>query len=125
MPYIDHDYYSKTYGGNLISAEEFLRYEILSRMEIDRHTFNRVKNAIKNVQNFSIPEEIKNAQCAVMDYMKKVDMDGGAVVVSESVSKHSVTYAIKSFDDEVRKIVKRFLGGTPWTYRGGGAGIVT
>lgn len=123
MAYIDFQYYSKTYGGNSVSEQEFKSYEIRSRIQVDRYTFNRVKNAIKNVPDFSIPEEIKNAQCAVMDYIKKVDMNGGAVVVSESVSKHSVTYAVGSFDDEVKKIVKTFLHGTPWTYLGGGAGI--
>lgn len=125
MTYIDYDYYSQTYGGSSVSVEEFKLYEIKSRMQVDRYTFNRVKNAMEKVPNFSVPDEIKNAQCAVMDYIKKVDAEGGAVVVSETVSKHSVTYSKKSFEDEMKEIIKNFLHGTSWTYLGGGAGIVT
>lgn len=125
MAYIDYDYYTDSYGGGLVSKEEFKLYEIKSRIQIDRYTFNRVKNVIENIPDFSIPEEIKNAQCEVMDYIKKVEAEGGAVVVSETVSKHSVTYAKKSFEDEVRGIVKNYLHGTSWTYLGGGAGSVT
>lgn len=123
MGYVDFDYYTESYGGNSIPEDEFTKYEIRSRMQIDMYTFNRVKNAIKNVPDFVVPEEIKNAQCAVMDYIKQVDMNGGAVIASETVSKHSVTYAVKSFDEEVRGIVKGFLRGTSWTYLGRGAGI--
>lgn len=125
MTYIDYDYYSNTYGGRTVSEDEFKMYEIKSRAQVDRYTFNRVKNAVENVPDFSVPEEIKNAQCAVMDYIKKVDAEGGAVVVSETVSKHSITYSKKSFEDEVKGIIKDFLHGTSWTYLGGGAGIVT
>lgn len=123
MGYIDFSYYSDIYGGKAVPKEDFTIYEIKSRMRIDRQTFNRVKNAIENVPGFQVPEEIKNAQCAIIDYMKLYDNNGGTIVASETVSKHSVTYSgVKSYDDEIKDIVKEFLGGTPWTYMGGGAG---
>lgn len=124
MTYVDYEYYSTIYGGTDISKEEFARLEIKSRAQIDRYTFRRVQEAVKTIPNYNIPSEIKNAQCELMEYLKKYDENGGAVA-SESVSKHSVTYLSKNFDGEVRGIINSALGGTPWIYRGGGIHIET
>lgn len=121
MGYVDFEYYKFLYNGLIDDVDEFTRYEMRSRMEIDRYTFNRVRKAVRDMPDFEVPEEVKNAQCMMIDFMKTVDDNGGKIIASESVSKHSVTYAgAKSFDEEVRDIVKRCLGGTPWTYMGGG-----
>lgn len=125
MGYIDYAYYSGTYGGDAVSEAEFTRSEAKSRLQIDRHTFNRVRYAVSDDPEFEVPEDVKLAQCAIMDYMKSVEANGGKILASETVSKHSESYVgVKSFDEEIRDIVKQYLGGTPWTYRGGGAGIV-
>lgn len=123
MGYIDYSYYANEYGGKRAKGEDFTFYELSSRMIIDRYTFNRVRYALEDVPGFEIPEEIKIAQCALIDFMVGAEENGGKVIASESVSKHSVTYAgVKSYDEQAKDIVKRYLGGTPWTYAGMGAG---
>lgn len=124
-PYVDYDFYANEFGGTSVSAEQFDSYERKSRMIIDKHTFNRVKNAIDNKDDFVVPEEIKMAQCAVIDLLYKFDMAGGVVVSSETVSKHSQTYVgVKTVDQSIYETVRLYLGGTPWTYFGGGKGYV-
>lgn len=124
MTYVDYDYYSRTYGGTLVPEEGFIRLEIKARAQIDRYTFGRVREALKTIPDFTVPSEIKNAQCELIEYLKRYD-DNGGVVASESVSKHSVTYLARNFDSEVRGIISSLLGGTPWIYRGGGVCIET
>lgn len=124
MGYVDYTYYKDTYGGTAVSEAEFKSLEIRSRMQIDRYTFRRVQEAANKIPGFTIPSEIKNAQCQLMEYLKKYDENGGAVA-SETVSKHSTSYIAKSFDEEVRDIISTCLGGTKWTYRGGGVHVET
>lgn len=121
-PYVDYDFYANEFGGTSVSAEQFDSYERKSRMIIDRHTFDRVKYAAQDVPGFVVPEEIKMAQCALMDDLLKFDLQGGAVA-SETVSKHSVTFiGVKTVDDAIRGTIKLYLGGSPWTYLGRGKG---
>ena len=120
MQYIDFTYYSESYGGNKVTEPEFKQYETQSRLRLDRLTFDRVKQAVTDEPAFSIPEEIKDAQCMIIDCLKKHEGNDGATIASETVGKHSVTYSKKmSADEEIHGIVKRFLGGSPWTFRGG------
>ena len=122
--YVDYEFYVGMYGGKTVPEDEFQSLEVRSRLVIDRMTFNRVKIASEDIPFFEVPEEIKLAQCAIMDCLVNFDINGGAIA-SETTSKHSVTYVKpKTVDEETRDIVKRYLGGTSWTYLGGGKGVV-
>lgn len=120
--YVDHEYYFSVYGGTKVQVSDFTRREIIARTYLDWYTFNRVKYKLELDPEYSVPDEIKNCMCMLMDYLKTYEDNGNAVIASETVSKHSISYATKSSDEEIRGIVNRFLGGTPWTYRGSGAG---
>lgn len=125
-PYIDFQYYSETYGGNSVSEAEFARYEIRSRMQIDRCTFRRVAYCIESFADFEIPSDIKLAQCVIIDYIKSVDDDGGRVIASESVSKHSVSYAAQSYEEKIADIARSYIPAYPWRHRGiGGVYVET
>lgn len=124
MAYVDYTFYTGTYGGTTISEEAFRKYENKGRLQINRYTFNRVANAVSADPAFVVPEEIRLAQCAIMDFVYSCDMNDGLQVKSETVSSHTVTYTgHKTFEQEIKDIIRTYLGGTPWTYRGGGAGV--
>ena len=124
--YVDHNYYSETYGGNSVLETEFKKYEIRSRKYIDKYTFKRVRYCLDNIPGFAIPEEILNAQCEIIDYLKTLDDNGGKEIASESVSKHSITYINKSMESKIDEIIKIGISAYPWRHRGiGGVKVET
>lgn len=59
--------------------------------------------------------------CAVADYLKAYDDNGGALIASETVSKHSVTYLRKqgtTKESEMLRLAGMYLDGTWLAYRG-------
>lgn len=126
MGYVTYEYYTEKYGGRSVSKDDFTRLENNARMYVDKYTFNRLVNAAKNVPEFIVPEQILNAECAIIDILAKSEQMDGKEIASETTSKQSVTYAgVKTFDLKIKDVISLHLGGTPWTYKGGGVGYVT
>ena len=82
--YVDYTFYKESYGGK-IPQGSFLKFSIKASAYIDKITFGRVNKLD------TVPDEVKYAVCAVMDFDKKIEDDGG-IISSESEGNHSVTY---------------------------------
>lgn len=112
--YVDYDFYKESYGGNNVPQGSFLKFAIKASAYIDKITFGRVKKLEE------IPEEVKFATCAVIDFDKKIEDDGG-IISSESEGNHSVTYVSTGNETEDKKRYKEaalFLSNTGLLYRG-------
>lgn len=116
--YVDYDFYKESYGGSNVPQGSFLKFAIKASAYIDRITFNRVKKLEE------VSEEIKFATCAVIDFDKKIEDDGG-IISSESEGNHSVTYVdgntgvnTETEDKRRYKEAALFLSNTGLLYRG-------
>lgn len=120
MTYVDFNYYINNFHGAVIKTEdEFLLLERKSRIMVDLLTRNRV-SLMKE-----IPDEVKDAVCAVADIyggkygiihagVKSENTDGYAVTYTDETAEDSV--ADKKAVEEIRKHL-RFTG---LLYRGYG-----
>lgn len=110
--YVDYDFYSNNYGGNVLQ-DEFTRLEMQASTIVDYYTFNRIKEA---------DDKVKFAACELIDYLKELEDTGGKEIESEKVGSHSVTYAKNDDTNPIARkqydIVKKYLGYTKLMYRG-------
>lgn len=120
--YVDYDFYSQY--SSAVKESDFARFELKARLFLDWNTFNRLRYRLELEPDYEIPENIRECMVALIDHCKEYEDKGSATIASETVSKHSVTYIPVSEEQEIKSIVGRFLGGTAWTYRGGGAGPI-
>lgn len=112
--FVDYNYYKETYGGTSVPFTSFNYLSLRASYFINNITQGRAKN------NTTYIEEIKLATCSVIDKMHKVEADGG-IKVSETVGKHSVTYATPLDTEENKSYYKAaviFLADTGLLYRG-------
>ena len=113
--YCDMTYYTNTYGGTTIPSTQFTNLELKVRSYIDNITFNRLQG-----ESVTIPSEVKNAMCEMMEYKYKILNDGG-IKSTESVGNTSTSYVVDSTTTEKKemyKIAKTYLGNTDLLYRG-------
>lgn len=115
MTYVNYSYYTETYKGTSVPLTTFDNLAIQASYFIDYITFNRVKELD------TVPDEVKMAVCSVIDTQYKLDNDGG-VKVSESIGRHSVTYASANAntteDKKKYNAAKMYLAHTGLLYRG-------
>ena len=112
--FVDYSYYKESYGGTSVPSASFNYLSLKASYFINNITQGRAKN------NTTYIEEIKLATCSVIDKMHKVESDGG-IKISETVGKHSVTYATPSDLEENKSYYKAaaiFLADTGLLYRG-------
>lgn len=117
--YADRDFYISNYRGDLIPSENHEKFNFQASVYIDYITSQRVKKLE------IIPNEVKNATCAVMDLMYRMT-DGTGIEplqqkTSERVGDYQVSYATsnKELQTLYYKAAKRYLAYTGLLYRGG------
>ncbi len=115
MAYVTYDYYKDTYGGTAVPSSSFTPIVIKASAFIDYITFNRIKELE------TIPEEVQFATCAVIDSMRKMEIEGG-IKVSESTGNHSVSYVVDNMasNEGIKhyNAAKMFLDNTELLYSG-------
>ena len=85
--YSDYVFYTDTYKG-VLTEEEYNRYGVRAKAEIDRMTSQRAKTATGEVL-----ELVKHAECAVIDELSHQAIGGSGDVTSESNDGISRSYA--------------------------------
>ena len=112
MAYADFQYYKDTFLGNAIEDVDFPRLSLRASEYIDAHTGGIIP------QLSAIPEEVQKVTCAVAEKMQAHEK--GAEVTSESVGSYSVTYKTSnsSYEQELGKVLRLYLGNTGLLYRG-------
>ena len=88
--YADYKFYENNFKGTLVPFEVYDSFNRDASVFIDYITINRTKNLEK------IPDEVKMATCAVIEYMYRIT-DGTGMVplqlkISESVGDYQVSY---------------------------------
>ncbi len=122
---VTYDYYTGTYGGNTIPPERFNYFIRKAGAYIDYITFNRIKGLD------SMPEEVKQAVCAIADSMfvstGGTGIESGQAKSSEKVGDYQVTYtnvSASSSNSAIQSegiyisLARRYLLHTGLMYRG-------
>ena len=109
--YTDYEFYLRTYRGTAIAAEDFARLARRASAVIDQVTYNRTAAVITAGTDADQIEKIELATCAVADEIYSLEASGGAIQ-SESIGRHSVTYANpQSQQKRLENVAKTYL----WT----------
>lgn len=113
-PYVDYEYYSKTFLGTAIPDAEFPRHEKMAEAFLHRITFDRVKRLPE------IPTEVKDAICAMAEcYYQQGKKTPG--VKSENIDGYSVSYGdtdTSSNNVEMIQTASTYLSNTGLLFRG-------
>ena len=89
--YTDFDFYTNTYYGSLISADDFSALERQAALFVDRLSFNRLNS------RWPITDKVRMAVCAVAEAIKRHEdaiqlAASSAGFKSENNDGYSVTY---------------------------------
>lgn len=118
--YCDFAYYSGTYLGTAITSTAFPQLALRASAIIDQLTFQQAAEQT----DVDVIDLIKMATCAVAEELKKVSDNGDTGgIKSETVDKHSVTYAdnstsMQSVDQKYSNAAALYLVSTNLMYRG-------
>jgi hypothetical protein len=116
--YTDYDFYVNTYKGSAIALADFARMAMRASAVIDQVTYNRAGPVITADDDEATIEKIELATCAVADELLTQEESGG-VVQSESIGRHSVTYASpQSNQKRLESAARTHLWSTDLMYRG-------
>lgn len=107
MAYTDYSFYTETYHGNVLTADNAGRWLDCASDEIDHITFLRLTEAFPTVEAHAI--RVKKAVCAVADALFQVDEQRKAIsaqaqedgtyrgaIASVSSGRESISYAVTS-----------------------------
>lgn len=123
MAYADFDFYTGTYAGNAVRAEDFPRLSERSSEIIDDFTYHRIDE--NTIEKYNMP--VKKACCAVCDYLNNIEIVNDTlrnpekhIVTSETAGNISKTYAnpLSTVSDEnirnaeIYNIISRYLACT-------------
>lgn len=97
--YADYEFYSTKYLGELVSEDDYPKYEMKARDELDYYTRMR----IPFVKDENKMERVKMCECKLIDLLFNYDQELAkikeyedktveGVVSSETVGKHSISY---------------------------------
>ena len=128
MVYVDYSYYTDTFLGNAIAAADFPRLAKRASERVDYLTRQRAAVYFAEVGQ----DPIRDATCAVAEILRESEnasaLAGNALVKSESVGGHSVSYAVPddigtqvgqtALNARINAAVAQYLGGTGLLYRG-------
>lgn len=116
----DFDYYTNSYAGTLIPAQEFDALSVKAQKIVNYMTFNRAES--------DITDKVKTAVCAAAEAAYEVKQSYSNIeqgIKSESTDGHSVTYADVDYntisvniEKAMSRAIKRELSGTGLLYRG-------
>ena len=115
--YATYSYYKDKYFGKL-EADDFYANEKRACAEIDHVTFGRCKKMSEQ----EIPDEVRDAVCAVVDLLYRFESARGAEIASESNDGVSVSYRDisdkRKQEQEIRQTLRTFLAPTGLMFRG-------
>lgn len=127
---VNYSYYKETYGGISIPELSFKKMVIEASSRVNYYTLNRINEKILN-------DNIRNTACEIaellysQELLKTNVLDNTKEKVSETVGKHSVTYANNKslqekyilskseLNNEIYQICLKNLAYTGLMYRGG------
>ncbi len=113
-PYVDYEYYKESFYGSKIPENAFPRYEMRAEAFLHRITFGRVERLPE------IPDEVKNAICAMAECSFREDKKTPGVK-SENIDGYSVSFGNStevSRNTELYGIAKTYLSTTGLLFRG-------
>lgn len=88
--YLTFEKYQEIGGGSIQDEVTFRRKLFFAESLINRITFGRLRKLVS--ESRTVPECVLYALAEMVDYAAKVESDGG-ILTSETVSKHSKTFA--------------------------------
>lgn len=98
--FADHTFYTDSYKGVSVSADDFTRLALRASYAVDLHTFGRASDVIQKNDDAETIERIRMATCSAAEALARFNGDaagpnGNAAgpIVSETVGEHSVSYA--------------------------------
>lgn len=106
--YADYEFYSTKYLGELVSEDDYPKYEMRARDELDYYTRMR----IPFVKDENKMERVKMCECKLIDLLFNYDQELAeikeyedrtieGVISSETVGKHSISYQKASLRNKV------------------------
>lgn len=113
-PYVDYEYYAKAFLGTAIPEPSFPALEKKAEAFLHRITFGRVKRLPE------IPNEVKDAICAMAEYNFREDKKTPGVR-TENIDGYSVSYGDStetSRSAELYSVAKNYLSDTGLLHRG-------
>lgn len=116
MIYADYAYYRDVFHGNIIPEECFELNALKASRHINNVTFGRIGT--------EVTDDVKNACCAAAEVFYSGDVSPRAAsgITSETVGKHTVSYAAaESSRTQAKRLntaVKLWLGSTGLLYKG-------
>lgn len=118
MVYADFEFYDETYLGDTIPEDEFPKYAKRASEWVDYATFNR----IERMNQEEIPEDVKEATCAVADRLYAYNHADNRDKASESNDGYSVSYRDNQSEEAlksgIREAIYKHLMKTGLLYRG-------
>lgn len=115
--YVDFTFYTTTFLGTAITAEDFPKLALRASAQIDLLTSNRVADIITLDEDDETIEKIQMATCDVAEALQTLDADPG--VSQESVGAHSVTYvAGVSSERTLLNAASTYLASTGLLFKG-------
>jgi hypothetical protein len=120
--YVDYDYYTDTYLGTDIAEDDFDQLALRASAVIDQITFNRAGPVVTAGTDTDTIDLIQMAACAVAEELQTQSSESAnGVIQSESVGRHSVTYAqgsVQSKRMRQSEAAQLYLGSTGLMFRG-------
>ena len=109
MKNIDYNYYTESFGGDLIPADLFPAYSARAMVYLNSITFNQAQ--------YSDDVNIGFAVCDIAEQLYKERLNGG--VIREAVDGYSVTRDATSLSQRLFDTALVYLSCTGLLYRGG------
>jgi len=117
--FANYNFYVGTYGGSAIALADYDFLANKASAFLDMVTFGGASTTITADEDEALIEKIQQAACAIAEQYQRNDEDG-AVVQSERVGAHSVTYKVdgETQEKKLNSIARVYLANTGLLYRG-------
>lgn len=133
--YADYEFYERKYLGELVNFDDYPKYEMKARDELDYYT--RMRIPFINDENKM--ERVKMCECKLIDLLFNYDQELSRIeeyenkmlegtIASETVGKHSISYQKASFrtreeiekdrSKKISELIQKNLFMTGLLYRG-------
>jgi hypothetical protein len=120
--YATYAYYTDTYLGTAIAEADFDQLALRASEVIDQITFARAATVVSTATDTDTIDLIKKATCAVAEELQTQSGESAnGVIQSESVGRHSVTYAAGSVHSQALRQLEAaqlYLASTGLMFRG-------
>ena len=128
MPYVDKDYYDKTFRGESVCDADFPSLLERASEIVEEMCMYRIRPELMDTYGADTQERIKKAVCAEIEYLDAnggSDLDNGAGLQSGTLGKFSFSVSGAGAEGEAGQSAYspralRILAPTGLLYRGGG-----